>query len=148
LKTVLRDYGPALQSALERLSLARRFDRHTFAYAVKTFGTALPLDQFNRIASLSFVTEGADGFFSIHSAIADTLVESLTPGTPASSREALWRLFEQRASPLSARDVRDETVAALSEAAFLGLMRGTGGYVEWLNEADTAVKAAARYVPL
>jgi hypothetical protein len=40
-------------------------------------GTALPLDQFERIAELSFVTESNDGFFTIHNAIAVTISETL-----------------------------------------------------------------------
>jgi tetratricopeptide (TPR) repeat protein len=144
-RRVLRDYGTPLETTLERLSVARRFDYLAFKHVVETFGTALPLDQFERIANLSFVTKGADGFLTIHNAIAETIRETLTPQKRATSVEALFRHFEERAKVATAREVSDETVAALVEAAFLRLVQGAKGYVTWLSEAGAAVERAARY---
>jgi len=53
---VLRDCGPALQATIARVSVAWRFDRVAFEHVVRTFATALPLDGFDQIGALSFVT--------------------------------------------------------------------------------------------
>ena len=76
---VLREYGLPLQTTIERLSVARRFDRAAFEHVVKNFGTGLPLDSFEHIAGLSFVTRGDDGFLTIHNAVAQTIRETLDP---------------------------------------------------------------------
>jgi hypothetical protein len=135
-KRVLRDYGTPLETTLERLSVARRFDRQAFTHTVQTFGTALPLDQFDRIADLSFVTKSADGFLTIHNAIAETIRETLTPQMCSTSVDALFEHFEKRAKVAAIREVTDDAALALSEAAFLRLAQGTEGYVNWLGEAS------------
>ncbi|HXZ02834.1 MAG TPA: tetratricopeptide repeat protein [Stellaceae bacterium] len=145
---VLRDYGLALQTTLERLSVARRFDRKAFAHVVQSFGTALPLDQFDRIADLSFVTRGADGFLTMHNAIAETIRATLSPEKRATSVAALLRHFEERATLVAARQVTDETVAVLVEAAFLRLAQGAEGYVSWLSKMSKVVYDAARFAGL
>jgi tetratricopeptide (TPR) repeat protein len=144
-KRVLRDYGAPLETTLERLCVARRFDRQAFIHVVQTFGTVVPLDQFERIADLSFVTKGADGFLTIHNVIAETIRETLTPQKRDTSVEALFKHFEERAKVASPREVTDETVAALVEAAFLRLAKGVEGYATWLSKADDSVSGAARY---
>ena len=144
-RRVLRDYGNPLAITLERLSVARRFDRQAFDLVVQTFGTALPLDQFERITDLSFVTKGDDGFSNIHSAIAGTIRETLTPQMRATSAQALFRHFEERARITATQEVGDETTAALVEAAFLRLSQGAEGYATWLGEAADAFVRAARY---
>jgi tetratricopeptide (TPR) repeat protein len=144
-KRVLRDYGVPLESTIERLSVARRFDRQAFTYVVQTFGTGLPLDQFERIENVSFVTRGADEFLTMHNAIAETIRETLTSQKRATSVEGLFRHFGQRAKVATTREVSDETVAALIEAAYLRLGQGVEGYVAWLSEAGDGVRKAARY---
>jgi tetratricopeptide (TPR) repeat protein len=144
-RRVLRDYGTPLETTLERLSVARRFDRQAFEYVVRTFGTALPLDQFERIADLSFVTKGPDGFLTIHNAIAETIRESLSAEMRDSSVDALFRHFEERARVATPQNVSEESLAALFEAAFLRLEQGAEGYAAWLQEAADAAWNAARY---
>jgi Tetratricopeptide repeat len=142
---VLRDYSDALQTTIERLSVARRFDRVAFECVVKTFGTSLPIDSFDRIANLSFVTRTADGFLSVHNVIARAIRETLDRERRQSSIEVLFEHFAARANVTSPREVTDATVGALFEAAFLRREKGINGYAEWLNEASRAVIEAARY---
>jgi hypothetical protein len=144
-RRVLRDYGIPLATTLERLSVARRFDRQAFDMIVQTFGTALPLDQFERIADLSFVTKGDDGFLTIHNAIAETIRETLTPQMRATSVQALFQHFEERARVATAREVTEKNVIALVESAFLRLAQGAEGYVTWLSGAAYSVHRTAPY---
>jgi hypothetical protein len=88
---VLRNYDVPLAVTLERLSVARRFDYRAFAHVVQRFGTALPLDQFERIAELSFVTKGDDGFLTFHNGIAGTIRNTLSPQKRATSVQALFQ---------------------------------------------------------
>ena len=70
---VLRDYGDELQVTLERLSVANRFDRAAFEHIVRSFGTGLPFDSFERIAGLSFMTKGRNGFLVMHRVVAHAI---------------------------------------------------------------------------
>jgi tetratricopeptide (TPR) repeat protein len=142
---VLRDYGVPLQTTLERLSVARRFDRSAFAHVVQTFGTAWPLDQFDRIAELSFVTKREDGFLTIHNAIAETIRETLAPQKRQTSIDALFNHFDARATVNSPLEVTDETIVTLIEASFLRRAQGIEGYAAWLSQRSRFVKDAARY---
>ena len=69
IERVLRDYGSALQTTIERLSVAQRFDRDTLRHIVRTFDTALPLDSFDQIAGLSFVSQSEDSFLTMHNVV-------------------------------------------------------------------------------
>ncbi len=142
---ILRDYGLPLQTTLERLSVARRFDRSAFAYVIETFGTALPLDQFERLSELSFITKSDDGFLTIHNAIAETIRETLMPEKRRTSIEALFEHFEARAKVSSPLEVTDASIAALIEASFLRWAQGAEGYVGWLEKLNGFVKDAARF---
>jgi tetratricopeptide (TPR) repeat protein len=134
LDRVLREYGPPLQTTIERLSVARRFDREAFRHAVQTFVTGLHLDSFDRIAELSSVAAGDDGFLAIHNAVAEII------------RETLFDHYAGRAKASSAREVSDATVAALAEAAFLRRAKSIEGYATWLESACQPMFEAARYL--
>jgi tetratricopeptide (TPR) repeat protein len=134
-KLLMGDYGVALKSTIERLSVARRFDYQAFAHIVQTFGTALPFDQFERLTHLSFVTQGADGFLTIHNAIAETIRETLTRQRRDTSIEALFRHFEQRAKVVTIQELSENSLVTLVEAAFLRLAQGEAGYIGWLRNA-------------
>ena len=142
---VLREYGSPLQKTIERLSVARRFDRAAFRHAVETFGTALPLDSFESLAGLSFVTKADDGFLAIHNVVAQTIRETLRPEVRRTSIDALFDHYSERLKVDLPRDVTDATVAALAEAAYLRRAKGIDGYVEWLEAAGQDVHAAGRY---
>ncbi|UVK56707.1 tetratricopeptide repeat protein [Mesorhizobium sp. AR02] len=142
---VLREYGSPLQTTIERLSVARRFDRAAFRHVVETFGTGLPLDSFARIADLSFVTRGDDGFFTIHNVVAQTIRETLDPERRSTSIDALFAHYSARIKVNVPSDVTDATVAALTEAAFLRRAKGIDGYVAWLDTASDIVSEAGRY---
>jgi len=133
-RRVLRDYGTPLQTTLERLSVARRFDRAAFAHVVNNFGTALPLDQFARVAALSFVSTLEDGYLSIHNLVAETIRETLSAEMHATSTEALLSHFLDRSRTASPAEVKQAHVTALVEAAWLRLQQGVEGYVAWLKE--------------
>jgi tetratricopeptide (TPR) repeat protein len=139
---VLRDYGLPLQKTLERISVAHRFDRPAFDHMVQAFGTALPLDQFQRISELSFVTKSEDGFLTIHNAISETLRETLTPDIRRTSIEALFSHFEERANVNS---VTTASIAALSEASYLRWAQGVDGYAEWLRQRTTPLRLYAKF---
>jgi tetratricopeptide (TPR) repeat protein len=145
---VLRDYGTPLETTLERLSVIRQFDRQAFTHIVKTFGTALPLDQFDRILDLSFASKNTNGFVTIHNSIAEAIRETLTPYKRITSVEALFRHFEKRVAITSSREVTEKIIIALNEAAFLRLTQTAEGYVKWLEHASRAIEDAARYAPV
>ena len=142
---VLRDYGDELQVTLERLSVANRFDRMAFEHVVSIFGTGLPLDAFDRIAGLSFVSVGEDGFLTMHRVIAEAIRSTLLEDTYKSTVTAMLDHFESRAKPDSARDVSDDTITALIEAAYLRREIGLDDCVEWLGEFTAPISTAARY---
>jgi tetratricopeptide (TPR) repeat protein len=142
---VLRAYGLPLQTTLERLSVARRFDGPAFAHVVQTFGTALPLDQFDQIAVLSFVTKSEDGFLTIHNAIADTIRETLAAQKRRASIDAIFDHFDARAKVNSPLEVTDETIVTLIEASFLRQAQGIEGYAGWLSQRSRFVMDAARF---
>jgi tetratricopeptide (TPR) repeat protein len=142
---VLREYGLPLQTTIERLSVAQRFDRAAFEHVVKNFGTGLPLDSFENIVGLSFVTRGDDGFLTIHNAVAQTIRETLDPERRRTSIEALLDHYSARMKVNLPRDVTDAAVTALTEAAFLRRSKGIEGFVGWLEAASNIVIEAGRY---
>jgi tetratricopeptide (TPR) repeat protein len=142
---VLREYGLPLQTTIERLSVARRFDRAAFEHVVKNFGTGLPLDSFEHIADLSFVTRGDDGFLTIHNAVAQTIRETLDDERRRTSIEALLDHYSARMKVNLPRDVTDAAVTALTEAVFLRRAKGIDGFVAWLEAASQIVIEAGRY---
>ena len=142
---VLREYGLPLQTTIERLSVARQFDRAAFEHVVRNFGTGLPLDSFEHIADLSFVNRGDDDFLAIHNAVAETIRETLDPERRRTSIEALLDHYSARMKVNLPRDVTDATVAALTEAAFLRRAKGIDGFVAWLQAASRIVIDAGRY---
>jgi tetratricopeptide (TPR) repeat protein len=142
---LLREYGAPLQTTIERLSVAQRFDRAAFKHVVETFGTGLPLDSFEQIADLSFVTRGDDGFLTIHNIVAQTIRETLDAERRRTSIEALLDHYSARMKVSLPRDVTDATVAALTEAAFLRRAKGIDGFVAWLETASKIVSDAGRY---
>ena len=144
---VLRDYDTAFQNTIERLSVARRFDRSAFKHVVTTFGTALPLDSFDRIADLSFVTRADDGFLSLHNVVAAAIRRTLTDEKRCTSLVALFEHFSSRAFVASHFDVKPENIAALFEASQLRQAQGLDGFVEWLSRATEPLKMAALFAP-
>lgn len=147
-RRVLRDYGAPLQTTLERLAVARRFDRKAFAHVVQTFGTALPLDQFDRVANLSFVSAGADGFLTLHNAIGETVRETIDEDRRLSSVEALLGHFEARAELASPHPPTEENATAFAEAAFLRRSKSLDGYADWLVAAQERFLRASRHTLL
>jgi Tfp pilus assembly protein PilF len=145
---VLRDYGEPLQTTLERLSVARRFDRAAFEHVVKTFGTALPLDSFDRLAGLSFVTRTDDGFLSLHNVVAEAIRELPSEEIRKTSLAALFEHFSSRAKASSHLEIIKANITALFEAAYLRQAQGLDGYAAWLSEATTPARMAAQYAPL
>jgi tetratricopeptide (TPR) repeat protein len=142
---LLREYGSPLQTTIERLSVARRFDRAAFKHVVETFGTGLPLDSFEQISALSFVTRGDDGFLTIHNVVTQTIRETLDAERRRTSIEALLDHYSARMKVDLPRDVTDATVAALTEAAFLRRAKGIEGFVAWLEAASKIAIDAGRY---
>ena len=101
---VLRDYGDPMQQTLKRLSCARRFDRAAFEHIVKTFHTGLPLDAFDTIDDLSFLTKGEGGFVSMHGIMADAIREMLDRAIQAATLQAILSTSTPvQASPRTAR---------------------------------------------
>lgn len=141
---LLRDYGPPMQATLERLSVARRFDREAFAHVVHTFGTALPLDSFTALSELTFVTKGEDGFLTLHRSIAQTISETLEAARRRESVEALLAHYVKRAK-VEAQDVNETTVSVVIEAAALRQATGDEAYDKWLEVLLHPLEQAARY---
>ena len=144
-RRALREYDLPLQTTIERLSVARRFDREAFAHLIKTFGTGLPVDALDLIANLSFVTREPDGFFSMHHVIAQTIAETLSVERRQASIEALFQHYSARAIATYKQDVTEPVIAALIEAAFLRRLLGADGLVAWLEEKVRPISIMARY---
>jgi tetratricopeptide (TPR) repeat protein len=142
---VLRDYGEPMQKTLMRLSCARRFDRAAFEHLVKTFHTGLPLDAFDTIDDLSFLTKGDSGFLSMHGIMADAIREMLDRATQTATLQAIFEHFDARAKVTSHREVTDQTVAALFEAADTKMRISPESFFGWLDSAAGPLRMAARY---
>ena len=128
-----------------RLSCARRFDRAAFEHVVKTFHTGLPLDAFDTIDDLSFLTKGEGGFMSMHGIMADAIREMLDRATQTATLQALFEHFDARAKVASPRDVTNQTVAALFEAADARMRILPESFSDWLSAAVEPLRMAARY---
>lgn len=147
---LLRDYGAPMQATLERLSVARRFDRAAFTHIVTTFNTGLPADQYDVIAKLSFVTADEQGFLSLHNAIAETIRQSLNEDRRVSALRALVEHFVRRAA------AEDETWGgyaadaydAVEEAAHLRRQLGPAGYASWLVAVADPFRVLGEYPAL
>jgi tetratricopeptide (TPR) repeat protein len=142
---VLRDYGEPMQQTLKRLSCARRFDRAAFEYVVRTFHTGLPLDAFDTIDDLSFLAKGEGGFVSMHGIMADAIREMLDRATQTATLQAIFEHFDARAKVASHREVTDQTVAALFEAADAKGRISPESFSGWLVPAVEPLRMAARY---
>jgi tetratricopeptide (TPR) repeat protein len=142
---VLRDYGQPMQKTLMRLSCARRFDRAAFEHIVKTFHTGLPLDAFDTIDDLSFLTKNDGGFVSMHGIMADAIREMLDRATQTATLQAIFEHFDVRAKVASPRDVTNQTVAALFEAADARIRISPESFSDWLGSAAGPLRMAARY---
>jgi tetratricopeptide (TPR) repeat protein len=144
-KKLLGVYGQPLQTTLMRLSCARRFDRAAFEHIVKTFHTGLPLDAFDTIDDLSFLTKGDGGFLSMHGIMADAIREMLDPATQTATLQAIFEHFGARAKVASPRDVTNLTVAALFEAADAKARISPESFSDWLGSAVEQLRMGARY---
>jgi tetratricopeptide (TPR) repeat protein len=145
IERLLRDYSVGLEATILRLSVAQRFDRDAFRHIVATFHTAVPLDTFDRIAALSFVTQSEDGFLTLHNVVRAVLREQLGEQKRRTSIEALQTHFSQRARTASHFELTAEKIAALTEAAYLRRAQGINGYVAWLVEATEPLRVGAYY---
>jgi hypothetical protein len=142
---VLRDYGEPMQKTLMRLACACRFDRAAFERVVKTFHTGLPLDAFDTIDDLSFLTNGDGGFLSMHGIMADAIREMRDGATQTATLEAPFEHYVARAALASHREVTNATVMALFEAADAKLRTFLEAFTVWLGPAVEPLRTAARY---
>ena len=145
-KRLLRDYGEPVQNVLQRVALVRSFDRAAIEHVVRTFNIPLAFDMFDRLADLSILSEGEDGWLTSHRAVADAIVEETHEKAREVTRDCLIEHFANRAKPPLPKDVNDEHLACLREAARLRLDQGVEGYVTWLNATDAQITAAGRAV--
>jgi len=145
---LLRDYGDAWQNVLQRLCLARRFDRAAFEHIITVFNIPLDFDAFDRIADLSLMTVGTDGWLTPHRAIADALVHAMPDAMRDPARSEMLVVFTKDLSNIELTEVDDDTVSRLQEAARLRLDQGLDGYVDWLQEHESKLYNAARIQPL
>lgn len=141
---MLRDYGEPMQKTLLRLACARRFDRAAFEHVVKTFHTGLPLDAFDTIDDLSFLTNG-DGGFLMHGIMADAIREMRDGATQTATLEAPFEHYAARAAVASHREVTNATVMALFEAADAKVRTSPEAFTVWLGPAVEPLRTAARY---
>jgi tetratricopeptide (TPR) repeat protein len=147
IERVLRDYDLSLQTTIERLSVARRFDKAAFKHIITTFQTGLAVDQFDRLADLSFVTRSPDGFLSFHNVIAASIREQMLPEKKETSIDALFEHFSTRAKVASHFDLTADNVSALFDASYLRRAQGMEGFIDWLESATELLSDGARYEP-
>lgn len=142
---LLRGYSEGLEGTLKRLSVANRFDRTAFEHAVRAFGTGLPLDRFETLTDLSFVSAGEDGWLTLHRAVADAIAATLSDAIRHETVEALLAHFKARAAVERSLDLNDTTVTALFEATHLRRQLGAQGYTTWLFPFSSKLYEAAYF---
>jgi tetratricopeptide (TPR) repeat protein len=140
---LLDDYRdePALQKALRRLALARRFTRRVFEVATK--GLMLDDDAFDRISRMPFMQAGeADGEFVMHRALAEALRALMPEEERRETALALFTFFSSQGSVESFRELTDEHAQAIMQAARLAADAGVD-IGPWLEEthADNLLHA-------
>ncbi|MBL3571532.1 tetratricopeptide repeat protein [Rhodovulum visakhapatnamense] len=141
---IMRGYGGPIQDVLARLAVVQRFDRTAFEAVTRAFNIPLADSDFDRIAALSMMSAGDEGWLTPHRAIADAIVEAEDPARLESSRRFLLSHFTDRAKPERITDVEETTLACLAEAARLRRAEGADGYVDWLNAAGVLIHRARR----
>ncbi len=145
--SVLRDYGTGLQTTIERLSFTSRFDKATFAFVVQEFGTATPLDYFDRLADLSFLSRDEAGFLSLHNVVAAAIRETLNPEIRDQSIKRLFEHFWSRAAAKTHLDLDARKISAFMEAAYLRQYFDPDHYIYWLNDETNILDAGALFKP-
>ena len=143
----LRDYDAPLQATLERLAFARRFDEAAFNHVVTTFGTGLPLDAFDRIVELSFVTRAPDGFISIHGVMANAIRSIQSDRKRKETIASFFCHFWSRAKVETHFKLSEEKILCLFEAADLHWRIDRNGYVAWLFKATRPLSVGAILAP-
>ncbi len=142
-RRVLRDYGPELQFVIERLAVGLRFDRAAFNHVIKSFGVALSLDTFDQVANLSLFTMADDGYVSIHRAFADIVLQMMGSEKKRESIETLLEHYQSRLKAPTIKELTQEHVLALFEAAYLRRELSEEGYIDWLSENTAQLQQAA-----
>ena len=143
-RRVLRNYGPALEFAIERLSVAERFDRLAFKHIIDRFGLALSADVFDQLAQLSLFTATDDGYVSMHRAFADIVSDLIEVVRKTESIESLLSHYEGRLEASSVKELNEENILALFEAAYLMRKFNAEEYVDWLSRNTAQLTQAAR----
>jgi tetratricopeptide (TPR) repeat protein len=144
---VLRDYDAPLQATLERLAFARRFDEATFDHIVTTFGTGLPLDAFERISGLSFVTRSPDGLLSLHGIMANAIRSLQSREKGEETIATLFDHFWSRSKVETHLEITDVKISFLFEAAQFRSLMDPEDYVSWLYQATCPLDDGAFYEP-
>jgi len=148
LQRVLRDYDENMQSTLKRLSVAERFDKTAFAFAIDHFQTGLSLDRFDRLKTLSFITEDEDGFLLIHRAVRDVMLSWLEEDYKTESIAPLLKHYTQRAKFDPLEKAPDVELRALYQAFELRLMEGPACLNAWLIEIEKPFHHRSKFTEL
>ena len=143
-RRVLRDYGAELQMVIERLSVSLRFDRAAFKHVIEGFGIGLSVDAFDQVAKLSLFSLTDDGFVSMHRAVADIIVQMMEPNYKRTSIETLLDHYQVRLKAPNIKELTQDHILALFEAAYLRSELDAEGYINWLNENTQQLSQAAR----
>ena len=112
---VVRDYDDPLKAMLQRLGVARRFDRELAAALDQTFALGFALRRFDDLAALSLV-EAEDGGYALHARIADCLAARLDADARLETHRRLDAAFVERADAAAAAADGRAAVAALGRA--------------------------------
>lgn len=133
---VLRDYGLPFQYTIERLATVSWFDKETFEFVVKRFGTALPIDAFEVVTGLSFVSTLHRDFFTMHAAIRSAIVESSNVEQKRETKLAIFDHCLSRIASLSDRKITNLDEMLFGEAARLKRSEEIESYVPWFDTAQ------------
>lgn len=136
LRRFLKYCDDPLERTLKFLSVLRAFDRDSFAFAVRTFSTALSPDRFEDIVALSFVEPVAEraGTYAFHGIVAEALQAAVSPANIAETRKAFARYFMEVAYGEGQEGFDHRRAQALRDAVDLLLP------VEWSLAASAFVK--------
>lgn len=148
LQRVLRDYKEPMQSTLKRLCVADRFDKDAFAHVITDFQTGLSLDRFDRIKTMSFITEDEGNFLLIHRAIRDVMLNWLDEDYKDKSIRSLLTHYEARSAFDPLLKTPDTEIIALNQALELRMLQDPKGIAGWFRILEKPFEHRARYSDL
>ena len=148
LKRVMRHYGAGIREIITCLATTNRFDFETINAIADKWKLAPP--QVDALTNVSFLTKGEDGWFTLHRAASDAILETISHDELVRNRCFLLDHFADRVLNVKELDssIDSNVLSAFSEANALRLQEGSRGYVDWLEIHSSPLALAQKYALL